>query len=65
VAAHIRVAPLNVTLRAAEDGTFVLDVAPGQYEVTITAAGYEMQQRQVDVEHNGVTVLLVDLRSAE
>lgn len=65
IAAQISVTPLNVTLRAADDGTFVLDVAPGPYQVTITAPGYEMQQRQVDVEHNGVTVLLVDLRSAE
>lgn len=65
VAAEVSVAPLGTTLHAGEDGTFVLDVAPGQYQVTITAPGYELQQRQVEVEHNGVTVLLVDLRSAE
>jgi len=65
VAAQITVAPLGTVLRAGEDGTFVVDVAPGEYEVTITAPGYETQRREVEVEHNGVTVLLVDLRSAQ
>lgn len=65
LAAEIRIAPLGTTLRAGDDGSFVLDVAPGEYQVTISAAGYEQQQRQVVVEHNGVTVMLIDLRSVE
>jgi len=47
-----------------QDGRFEADVAPGTYEVTITAPGYETQRRRVDVEQNGVTLLNADLRSA-
>ena len=46
----------------AEDGRFQIDVVPGHYRVTISAPGYEVQKRTVDVEENGVTVLNVDLR---
>jgi hypothetical protein len=46
----------------AEDGRFQIDVVPGRYRVTITAAGYLAQTRRVEVEENGVTVLNVDLR---
>ena len=49
--------------RRAESGRFEVDVAPGRYRVTISASGYQTQQRKVDVEENGVTVLNVDLRS--
>jgi len=50
------------TLRT-QDGRFEVDVAPGRYEVTITAPGYETQRRRVEVEQNGVTLLNADLRS--
>jgi hypothetical protein len=66
--AEIRIAPREQaagtarTLRA-EEGRFEADVAPGAYEVTITAPGYETQQRRVEVEQNGVTLLNADLRS--
>jgi hypothetical protein len=51
------------TMRA-QDGRFEVDVAPGSYEITITAPGYETQRRRVEVEKNGVTLLNIDLRSA-
>jgi hypothetical protein len=51
------------TLRT-QEGRFEVDVTPGSYEITIVAAGYESQQRRVEVEQNGVTLLNVDLRSA-
>jgi hypothetical protein len=59
--ATIRVEPLGLVLVAARDGTFSIDVAPGRYEVLVTAPGYEPQQRIADVERDGVTVLPVDL----
>jgi hypothetical protein len=49
-------------LRAA-GGRFEIDVAPGAYDVTITAPGFAAQTRRVQVEQNGVTLLDVDLRS--
>jgi hypothetical protein len=48
----------------AKGGRFEADVAPGTYEVTITAPGYETQRRRVEVEQNGVTLLNADLRGA-
>ena len=59
--ATIRIEPLGLVLSAARDGTFSIDVAPGRYEVLVTAPGYEPQQRVADVEQDGVTVLPVDL----
>jgi len=53
----------NATTLRAPGGRFQLDVAPGRYRVTISATGYEIQRRKVDVEENGVTLLNVDLRS--
>jgi hypothetical protein len=51
------------TRRRADSGRFEVDVPPGRYRLTISASGYQTQQRKVDVEENGVTVLNVDLRS--
>ena len=48
----------------AQDGRFELDVAPGSYEVRVSASGYESQRRRIQVEQNGVTLLNVDLRGA-
>lgn len=48
----------------AQDGRFELDVVPGNYEVRVSAPGYESQRRRIQVERNGVTLLNVDLRGA-
>lgn len=59
--ATIRIEPLGLVLNAERDGTFSVDVAPGRYEVLVTAPGYDPQQRFADVERDGVTVLPIDL----
>lgn len=61
LSATIRIDPLGIVLSAERDGTFSIDVVPGRYELLVTAAGYEPQQRVVDVERDGVTVLPIDL----
>jgi hypothetical protein len=61
VEAQVRVEPAGLALNAKE-GRFEVDVAPGNYEVIITAPGFATQRRRVTVEQNGVTVLNVDLR---
>ena len=61
--AEVKIDPGDRTLTT-KDGRFEADVAPGSYEVTITAPGYETQRRRVEVEQNGVTLLNADLRSA-
>jgi hypothetical protein len=59
--AQIRIEPTGRELRAAQ-GRFDVSVAPGWYEVTISAPGRKTQRRRVQVEDNGVTLLNVDLR---
>ena len=63
LSAEIKIEPGDKTLHT-QDGRFEADVAPGAYDVTITAPGYETQRRHVEVERNGVTLLNADLRSA-
>ena len=63
LSAEIKIEPGDKTLHT-QDGRFEADVAPGAYDVTITAPGYETQRRHVEVEQNGVTLLNADLRSA-
>ena len=62
VLAEVAVEELQVREPTGTDGAFALDVQPGHYTVTVSAPGYEREQREVEVEHNGVTVLLIDLR---
>lgn len=50
------------TRDSAEDGHFELDLAPGAYEVTISAKGYRTHRRSVKIEGNGVNILNVDMR---
>jgi hypothetical protein len=59
--AKVRVDPLGVETTTDETGSFQVDVAPGSYEVTIEAEGYESQRRQVRVDAQGVVILNADL----
>lgn len=61
--ATIIVQPLGTKLKSQSDGSFELDVAPGQYTIQVRAPGYRSQERPAVVEENGVTVILIDLRS--
>lgn len=63
LAASVRVRPGNVEVQSGEDGTFELELPPGRYQVQISAGGYRRQQRPVQIELDGVTVLNVELRS--
>jgi hypothetical protein len=62
--ARIHVKPIGAVVESAQDGSFELDVAPGMYRVVISAPGYRSQERPVVVEHNGVTVIVVELSAA-
>jgi hypothetical protein len=64
LAAHIRVEPLGVVGTTDAEGFFELDVPPGTYSVTIEAAGYRSQQRDIVVQTDGVVVLNTDLLRA-
>jgi hypothetical protein len=60
--ANLTVAPLGTKVQSDEHGEFTLDLPPGDYEVTIEAAGLKPQTRKVKIEQNGVTILNVDMR---
>jgi Carboxypeptidase regulatory-like domain len=50
------------SLDSAEDGRFELELAPGNYRVTIKSSGFRVHERQIKVEGNGVSILNVDMR---
>lgn len=62
ISATLRVEPLGLEITAEADGSFQLDVPPGEYEVVVTAPRYRKQRRPVEVERGGVTIVNVDLR---
>lgn len=61
VTATIRIEPIGRQLRTDAKGRFTADIPPGDYQVTVQASGHHPQTRPVRVEHNGVTVLVIDL----
>lgn len=64
IAATIAIKELDVRVTTDVQGGFRIEVPPGEYEVEVRAPGYVSQTRAAVVEERGVTVLLVDLRSA-
>ncbi len=63
--AQIEVLPLGQKLETDAKGAFVIDVPPGHYSVVVRAEGHEQQERPAEVEQNGVTILVVDLRRSK
>jgi hypothetical protein len=61
--AQVRLLPQGTSVSADSDGRFVLELAPGSYQVEIECSGYRTQRRNVTVQKNGVTLLNVELRA--
>lgn len=62
--AHVVVRPLDVEVDTDSEGSFAINVPPGEYRLEITAEGHEPQVRPARVERRGVTILVVDLRGS-
>jgi hypothetical protein len=62
LSATITVEPGALSATTDADGVFEIELPPGRYEVTIEAEGHERQERTVEVEVDGVTVINADLR---
>jgi len=63
--AKVEVQPLGQTFDTDAKGAFVIDVPPGRYTVHVHAEGHETQERPAEVEQDGVTILVIDLRRAK
>jgi hypothetical protein len=61
LAASIRVEPIGVEAKADAQGSFKIDVPPGDYEVVIKAEHFKEQRRKVHVDLNGVTILNAEM----
>jgi hypothetical protein len=45
-----------------DDGTFTIDLAPGQYKIKVTAKGLKDQELDVTIDPNGVAIKNIDLQ---
>jgi carboxypeptidase family protein len=59
--ATITVTPGNTKVESTADGTFTLDLAPGQYKITVKVGGFASQDLDVTIEPNGVAIKNIDL----
>lgn len=60
--ARVEVVETGRVVQTKDDGTFLIEVPPGDYRLRISADGHETQERTAQVERLGVTILVVDLR---
>lgn len=61
-AATVTLSPGNISSSTDGEGKFRIELAPGQYQVTVTSEGYQPQTRTVTVQAHGVVIVNVDLR---
>jgi hypothetical protein len=62
IAARVVIRPLGRELTADAEGSFAVEVPPGEYDVEVSAPGHREQTRHVTVSERGVVVLNVQLR---
>ena len=62
LAARIVIRPIGRELTADAEGSFAIEVPPGEYDVVVSAPGHREQTRHVSVSEQGVVVLNVQLR---
>jgi len=60
--ATVTVEGSDKTATTAEDGTFSMDLAPGQYKIKVTKAGLKDQELDVTIDPNGVAIKNIDLQ---
>jgi hypothetical protein len=60
--ATITVAGGDQKTTTGDDGTFTIDLAPGQYKIKVTAKGLRDQELDVTIDPNGVAIKNIDLQ---
>lgn len=61
IVARVAIAELGIENKTRADGTFEIDVPPGDYSVVVTADRFKKQSRTAHVEQRGVAILIVEL----
>ncbi len=59
--ATVKIEPGGLSATSGPDGKFTIDLAPGQYKITVTAQGLAPQQLDVTIEQNGVAIKNIDM----
>ena len=60
--ATVQVVGSDQKVTTADDGTFTIDLAPGQYKIKVTKAGLRDQELDVTIDPNGVAIKNIDLQ---
>jgi hypothetical protein len=60
--ATISVEPGGAKVNTESDGTFSVDLAPGQYRIKVTAPNLKTQELDVTIDPNGVAIKNIDLQ---
>lgn len=61
--ATIVIPALRLERSSGDDGSFEIDVPPGEYALTVKAPGFKDQTRKARVERRGVAILIMELES--
>lgn len=61
ILARVVITALNIDQKTRPDGTFEIDVPPGDYSVVVSAERFARQTRTAHVEKRGVAILIVEL----
>jgi len=60
--ASIVVSPGDAKAETAADGTFQIDLPPGQYKIKVTKSGLKDQELDVNIEQNGVAIKNIEMQ---
>ncbi len=59
--ATVTIEPGTIKASSGADGTFTVDLAPGQYKITVSSPGLAEQQLDVTIDPNGVAIKNIEL----
>ncbi len=59
--ATVTIEPGAIKATSGVDGTFTVDLAPGQYKITVSSPGLAQQQLDVTIDPNGVAIKNIEL----
>jgi hypothetical protein len=61
IVARVVISALQIDQKTGDDGSFEIDVPPGDYAVVVSADRFKRQTRTAHVEQRGVAILIIEL----